>query len=283
MILDVDRMTNLPIFQVDAFTTELFKGNPAAVCILDQKYNDTVLQKIAAEMNLSETAFPLSLEDKPLAECTRFSLRWFTPKVEVPLCGHATLATSAVLFNEIGVKTDIIEFETLSGILTAKKDPNGILLDFPSNPPDPIDPPQDLLEAMGITEFENVAYASTARKLLVHLNSEDAVKKLKPNFELMQKIDTNENIIGVTITAKGSPPYDFISRFFAPKVGINEDPVTGAAHTVLAPYWSEILGKDEMNAYQASERGGELVVRLKGERVHLIGQAVVVLRGDLLL
>jgi PhzF family phenazine biosynthesis protein len=274
-------MKKLQIFQIDAFTSEAFKGNPAAVCILDEKYDDSTLQNIAAEMNLSETAFPLPLEDKTIYECSRFSLRWFTPQVEVPLCGHATLATAAALFNEVGTKSGSLEFETLSGVLVAKKVSEGILLDFPVNPPLPTDPPYMLLEAMGITEFENVLYAKTARKLLVHLKTVAEVKDLSPNYELMKTVKNGEDILGVIVTAKGSPPYDFISRFFAPRVGINEDPVTGAAHTALAPYWSGILEKDEMHAYQASERGGELIVRLTGDRVHLIGQAVVVLKGDL--
>jgi PhzF family phenazine biosynthesis protein len=202
----------------------------------------------------------------------------------VPLCGHATLATSAVLFNEIGVKTDTLEFETLSGKLFAKKDTaGGIMLDFPVNPPVPIDPPQELLTAMGINDYEHIAYSKTARKLLVHLATEPEIKNLSPNFETMKNVEAEEEILGVIVTAKGSPPYDFISRFFAPGVGINEDPVTGAAHTVLTPYWSEILGEEEMMAYQASKRGGELAVNLKGDRVHLIGQTVVVLKGDLIL
>ncbi|MCK5560697.1 MAG: PhzF family phenazine biosynthesis protein, partial [Thermoplasmata archaeon] len=214
-------------------------------------------------------------------ETARFSLRWFTPKVEVPLCGHATLATAAVLFNEVGVTVDELEFETLSGKLTAKKDPRGILLDFPANPPEQIEPPIELLQAMGIEEHENVAYAKTAKKLLVHLKEEAVVKNLAPDFGLMAQVPTPDDISGVIVTSTGTEPYDFISRFFAPKVGINEDPVTGAAHTVLAPYWSKILGKAELRAYQASERGGELIVRLDENRVHLIGQAVVVLNGQL--
>lgn len=275
-------MKSFLIYQVDAFTKEPFKGNPAAVCLLDKEYGDEILQNIAAEMNLSETAFPLPLESKPLEETARFSLRWFTPKVEVPLCGHATLATAAVLFKEVGVAADELEFETLSGKLTAKKDPGGILLNFPANPPAPIEPPAELLQAMGIDDFENVAYAKTAKKLLVHVKEEEIVKNLAPDFGFMTQVPIPHDISGVIVTSAGSGPYDFISRFFAPRVGINEDPVTGAAHTVLAPYWSKLLGKVEMRAYQASERGGELVVRLMAnERVALIGNAIIVFKGKL--
>jgi PhzF family phenazine biosynthesis protein len=235
-------------------------------------------------MNLSETAFLGPLSDRSILESNKFSLRWFTPKVEVPLCGHATLATSAVLFNEIGLSTDEISYETLSGTLTAKREKEGILLNFPSNEPKPVSLPIELLEAMGISEPERVVLAKKAKKLLVHLKDEDSVMNLQPDFERMMRAETEEDIIGVIATSSGSPPFDFVSRFFAPWVGVNEDPVTGAAHTVLAPYWSNLLSKKKMSAYQASERGGKLVVRLAPDnRVDLIGKAVVVSRGELFL
>jgi len=228
-------------------------------------------------MNLSETAFVL--EEKPKT----FSLRWFTPKVEVSLCGHATLATAAVLFYDIGISMDEISFETKSGTLIAKKNKDGILLNFPIDDPVKIDSPHDLLNSMDITDFKNIVYAKKTRKLLIHLPDEKYVKNLKPNFELMKSITTKEEIRGVIVTAS-SQQYDFISRYFAPWVGINEDPVTGSAHTVLAPYWSKILEKKEMLAYQASSRGGTLTVRLTGnDRVELIGSAVIVLKGELYL
>ncbi|UCF07369.1 MAG: PhzF family phenazine biosynthesis protein [Thermoplasmata archaeon] len=273
---------NIPTYQVDAFTDAPFRGNPAAVCLLSREYEDTVMQNIAAEMNLSETAFVLSLDKKPFKGSRNFSLRWFTPKVEVPLCGHATLAAAAVLFSEIEIAAHEISFETKSGILKAKRDDNGILLDFPANAPEPVDPPTELLAAMGITEFKEVLLAKKAKKLLVHLADAGFVKNLKPNYAKMKNMKTEEDIMGVIATSLGSPPYDFISRFFAPWVGINEDPVTGAAHTVLAPYWSERLVKEEMIAFQASERGGNLIVRYDPpDRVNLIGNAVIVLKGEL--
>lgn len=295
----------IPIYHVDAFTDEPFRGNPAAVCLLEQQYEDTILQSVAAEMNLSETAFLYPLEQKPLKESSIFSLRWFTPKVEVPLCGHATLATAAVLFYDIGISTNEITFETKSGKLIAKRDKNGILLNFPIDVLIPINPSQALLKAIGIAEFrdissatenrvgrnftsksmlQSISYAKRTKQLLIHLSSEEAVKNLRPNFELMCSTDTNENICGVIVTSRGHHPYDFVSRYFAPWVGVNEDPVTGSAHTILALYWSKILGKREMLAYQLSRRGGKLIVRLSSnDRVDLIGNAVIVSKGRLYL
>ncbi|UCE73828.1 MAG: PhzF family phenazine biosynthesis protein [Methanomassiliicoccales archaeon] len=272
----------IPMYLVDAFTDEQFKGNPAAVCVLNQPLEDEVMQGIAAEMNLSETAFLLPEGEKPIKESITFSLRWFTPKVEVPLCGHATLATAFVLFSEIGLATKEINFETKSGRLVAKLENEMILLNFPSHEPVPIDPPSELLEAMGISEFKNVVFAKNAKKLLVHLKDEDSVKNLKPNFGRMTGVGTNEDIIGIITTSEGSPPYDFISRFFAPWVGVDEDPVTGSAHTVLTPYWSKILSKKKMWAYQASQRGGKLMVCLcPDNRVDLLGNAVMAGKGEL--
>jgi len=233
----------IPIYHVDAFTREPFKGNPAAVCLLRHPYEDDILQSIAAEMNLSETAFLYNLEERPFEQSKLFSLRWFTPKTEVPLCGHATLATAAVLFQDIHVSANEIFFETKSGKLTAKQDDNGILLNFPSHEAIPIEPDQDVLDAIGISDFESAQFSKKTRKLLIHLQNEEILTNLKPNFERMIYVRTRERIEGVIVTSKSRPPYDFISRYFAPWVGINEDPVTGAAHTVLGPYWSRILGK----------------------------------------
>jgi len=274
----------ISIYQVDAFTKEPFKGNPAAVCILQNKLEDDLLQFIASEMNLSETAFLRPLEEKPLEETKTFSLRWFTPTVEVPLCGHATLAAAAVLFYDINILKDELVFQTKSGILSAKRDKNGICLDFPKDAPVKISPPQSIISAIAITDFKNVAYGKRTEMLLIHLFDEEDVRSLKPNYERMKSVRAREEIKGVIVTASGKPPYDFISRFFAPWIGINEDPVTGAAHTVLAPYWSKILKKKEMLAYQTSQRGGELTVRPKpDDRVDLIGNAVIVLKGKLYL
>jgi PhzF family phenazine biosynthesis protein len=235
-------------------------------------------------MNLSETAFPYALEGKPLKETSTFSLRWFTPMVEVPLCGHATLATAAVLFYDIEILKDEIMFKTKSGDLTARKDKNGICLNFPMDEPVKIDSPQDLIKATGVTNFKSVAYSRRTKKLLIHLFNEEDVENLRPNYELMKSASVKKDVKGVIVTAPRKPPYDFVSRFFAPWIGINEDPVTGAAHTVLVPYWSEILKKKEMLAYQASQRGGKLVVPLRPDkRVDLIGNAVILLEGELYL
>ena len=277
----MEEANKIPIYFVDAFTDEKFRGNPAAVCLLKQQLPDEIMQNIAAEMNLSETAFLIPLDDKPILDSHSFSLRWFTPKVEVPLCGHATLASAAVLFFGVGTSANEIRFQTLSGDLIAKREGYGILLDFPLNEPKPVHPPQELLNASGIDEYENVVFSKAAKKLLVHLKNEEYVRNIKPDFEKMKNSNPDEDMIGVIATSLGSPPFDFVSRFFAPWVGVNEDPVTGSAHTVLTPYWSKILGKNEMTAYQASERGGKLIVRKKEDRVELIGNAVIVLRGEL--
>ena len=274
----------IPIYQVDAFTKEPFRGNPAAVCILRYPCEDNILQSIAAEMNLSETAFLRNLEEKPLKDSRLFSLRWFTPETEVPLCGHATLATAAVLFYDVDISATEVSFETRSGTLTAKQEDDGILLDFPSHEVIPVDPEQDLLGAIGISCCKSVQFSRKMRTLLIHLQDEEILRNLKPDFGRMKSIRTKEKIEGVIVTSKGHSPYDFVSRFFAPWVGIDEDPVTGAAHTILGPYWSKILGKEEMLAYQASARGGELIVKVfSKDRVGLIGSAVIVSKGELYL
>ena len=272
----------ISFYVVDAFTSEPFKGNPAAVCLLKQQKEDDILQSIAAEFNLSETAFLLNLTEKTIKQSRVFSLRWFTPKTEVPLCGHATLATAAVIFHESDVTVSKVTFKTKSGELTAQEERDSIILNFPSENTVPTNPNQDLLGIMGIDDFEDACLSMTSKKLLIRLKSEEALRFLEPDFERMKSVSTKENIRGVIVTSKGYPPYDFVSRFFAPWLGINEDPVTGSAHTILAPYWGEILGKQEMLAYQASSRGGELKVRVhKNRRVDLIGKAVIISIGEL--
>jgi PhzF family phenazine biosynthesis protein len=274
----------IPIYQVDAFTSELFRGNPAAVCFLRYPREDNILQSIAAERNLSETAFLRNLEEKPFKDARLFSLRWFTPETEVPLCGHATLATAAVLFYDVNISATEVSFETRSGTLTAKREDDGILLNFPSHDVTPIDPDQNLLSAVGISYWKSVQFSRKTRALLIHLQDEEILMNLKPDFGRMKSIRTKERIEGVIVTSKGHAPYDFVSRFFAPWVGIDEDPVTGAAHTILGPYWSKILGKKEMLAYQASARGGELIAKvLSKDRVGLVGNAVIVSKGELYL
>ncbi len=235
-------------------------------------------------MNLSETAFLYCPRQESFRDSESFSLRWFTPKTEVPLCGHATLATAAVLFFDIEVLTAEIGFETKSGRLTAKRQGDQILLDFPSHETVHADPPRDLLKAIGITDFKDIQFSKKTKNLLIHLPNEEILTNLEPDFERMKSATAEEDIRGVIVTSKGHSPYDFISRYFAPWIGINEDPVTGAAHTVLSPYWSRILGKNEMLAHQASSRGGTLIVRLSSNnRVNLIGNAVIVSKGELYL
>ncbi|UCC33972.1 MAG: PhzF family phenazine biosynthesis protein [Candidatus Bathyarchaeota archaeon] len=274
----------IPIYQVDAFADDAFRGNPAAVCILRDELKGETMQKIAAEMNLSETAFVKSLEEKPLQDARLFSLRWFTPKVEVSLCGHATLATAAVLFRETELDAREVQFRTRGGNLKARKDEQGICLNFPSDNPTSIEPPKPLLRAVGTQGVLDAQYAKKMKFLLIHLPSEKAVRDLSPDFGLMESAGAESGIEGVIVTTEGSPPYDFISRFFAPWVGIDEDPVTGAAHTVLGPYWSRRLDRRELKAYQASTRGGILSVKVKDDdTVDLIGNAVIILKGKLYL
>jgi PhzF family phenazine biosynthesis protein len=276
--------TTLSFYQVDAFTDQAFGGNPAVVCLATQPLNKRTLQAIAAEMNLSETAFVHPLDDQAWPAVQTFSLRWFTPTTEVRLCGHATLATAAVLFRELGVRAEEIRFETRSGALMAQATEQGIALDFPADVVRARELPVGLLDALGVGKdaVENVVYARKTQNLLVHLETAALLRGLKPDFAELAEVTDVADVHGPIVTAAGVPPYDFVSRYFAPGVGINEDPVTGSAHTVLGPYWAERLGKTELFAYQASKRGGEVRVRvLPNERVQLVGQAVVVAEGVL--
>ncbi len=273
--------TTIPLYQVDAFTGQPFKGNPAAVCLLEETLPDETLRAIAAEMNLSETAFVRRLDEPGAAE-PRFALRWFTPQVEVPLCGHATLATAAVLFREVGLEADVVHFETLSGALAARQLADGrIALDFPADPPVPFDPPEGLLDTLADFEIEAVRYGARTHNLLIHLATPAQVRALEPDFARVMALTTGGELHGPIVTAQGEGPHDFISRYFAPWAGIPEDPVTGSAHTVLGPYWGALLGKQELFAYQASARGGELWVTLRDDRVDIAGEAVTVVRGSL--
>ncbi len=256
------------IIQVDAFTKEKFKGNPAAVCILEKAADEKWMQDVALEMNLSETAFLYPVENG-------YDLRWFTPVAEVDLCGHATLATAHVLFLDKHVSKDTtISFHTRSGELKVSRDEELIYLDFPALPPERCIAPEGLLEALGV---DSTNIYKSKFDLLVEVDSEDEIKKLEPDFTALAKCEAR----GVIVTAKAKSKFDFISRFFAPAFGINEDPVTGSAHCVLAPYWSKKLGKENLFAYQASSRGGEVRLEMKGDRVILGGQAVITLRGVL--
>lgn len=275
-------MRVVPIYQVDAFTNECFKGNPAAVCVLEAAMEDKDMQRIAKEMNQSETAFVQPLEGSSIQGTNRFSLRWFTPKYEVDLCGHATIATSEVLFNYLGIKEERILYETRSGLLTACKTNQGISLDFPVDEPIPVELSKDIIEGIGLDMYEDALIGKTTKKLVVRVSTESEVVKLSPDFEKMKRLEFPMDVKGVGVTCRGNKSYDFISRYFNPWAGVNEDPVTGSVHTLLAAYWGKLLNKSEMRAYQASDRGGEIALRLlTGNRVELIGQAVVVLKGEL--
>ncbi|HEY0306189.1 MAG TPA: PhzF family phenazine biosynthesis protein [Longimicrobiales bacterium] len=259
-----------PIVQVDAFTAKPFAGNPACVCVMDTPRDEQWMQNVAREMNLSETAFLYP-------ENSGYRLRWFTPTLEVALCGHATLASAHVLY-ESGTleRGKQAHFHTKSGLLTADDENGWIKLDFPSNPPTQVEPPPHIDKAVGSSNIKYVG--KSVFDYIVELESEEDVRALKPNMALLELLPAR----GVIVTARSSDAqYDFVSRFFAPASGVPEDPVTGSAHCCLAPYWAEKLGKDEMVGYQASARGGVVKVAARGERVLLFGQAVTVLRGEL--
>jgi PhzF family phenazine biosynthesis protein len=255
----------IPYYQVNAFTSQNFGGNPAGVCLLDEWLPNGLLQKIAAENDLSETAFLVKRNGF-------YDLRWMTPTTEVDLCGHATLAAAHVLFFEKGLESDRITFQTLSGRLSASRSAEHVELDFPSRPPKVCSTPNELVEALGAKPVEVLK----ARDYLALFQSAAEVGSLKPDMKLLAALDC----LGTIVTAPGEE-VDFVSRFFAPKVGIPEDPVTGSAHSSLIPFWSARLGKTELQARQISQRGGSLFCRLLGERVGIGGQAVVFCRGEL--
>ena len=259
----------IPIYQVDAFTDRPFAGNPAAVCVLDRPADTGWMQHVAAEMNLSETAFLY-------AEGDGFRLRWFTPTVEVDLCGHATLASAHVLWTTGYLWTsEEARFYTNSGLLTARQVDGWIEMDFPAVPAQPAEPLPGLIEGLGVTPL---ATARNQFDYLVEVATEEEIRNLTPDFARLRPLDMR----GVMVTCRSANSrYDFVSRFFGPGAGINEDPVTGSAHCCLGPYWGERLGKTELIGYQASPRGGVVRVRLAGDRVLLGGQAVMVLRGTL--
>jgi PhzF family phenazine biosynthesis protein len=256
--------------QVDAFTNKPFSGNPAAVCVLPAPRDELWMQSVAREMNLSETAFLYMQGDG-------YNLRWFTPAVEVDLCGHATLASAHVLWEEGFLKpTEHARFFTRSGLLTAGRDGDWIEMDFPATPEESTAPHPDLAKALGVSP----TYVGKNRfDYLVEVDSEETVKNLRPDFSLLK--NTSDRGVIVTSVSK-SEGFDFVSRFFAPAVGIDEDPATGSSHCCLGPYWKKRLNKDEFVAFQASARGGVVRVRVRGERVHIGGQAISVLHGEIL-
>lgn len=255
----------IPYFQVNAFTSDPFGGNPAGVCLLQRWLPDSLLQQIAAENDLSETAFLV-----PAQGC--YQLRWMTPATEVDLCGHATLASAHVLFFEKSAPEERLFFETRSGRLAATRREEMIELDFPSRLPRACAAPAGLLQALGKKPVEVLK----SRDYLVVFGSGTEVAALQPDLHLLSQLDS----LGVIVTARGEDA-DFVSRFFAPKVGVPEDPVTGSAHCSLIPYWSAVLGKTELLARQLSRRGGELHCRLMGERVGIAGKAITYCRGEL--
>ncbi len=262
----------IPIIQVDAFTETAFGGNPAAVVLLDAERDDAFLQSVAVEMNLSETAFPL------LGTDGRWSLRWFTPATEVDLCGHATLATAHVLFDRGVADSDQITFDTRSGPLICHRTGDGILMDFPAAPAEPCDPIDGLAVALGVPVVDQ----GRSFDLVAQLESARVVANLSPDMAALAALDTR----AVAVTAAGDVdggPADFVSRVFAPRVGIPEDPVTGSAHCITGPWWAERLGRNELRAHQVSARGGRLHVKIQDDRVEMTGRAITVLEGHLLL
>jgi len=260
----------LQLFHIDAFTDRPFAGNPAAVCLLEQEMEAGWMQSVAREMNLSETAFLLRGDDG-------FHLRWFTPEVEVELCGHATLASAHFLWAEHHLKPRAVaRFHTMSGLLTAVQRDGWIELDFPAKPAVPAPAPAGMAAALGGAP---VAALKSEFDFLVEVATEAEVRAMEPDFRALRVV----NARGVIVTAACTGgPYDFVSRFFGPAVGIDEDPVTGSAHCVLGPYWQGRLGKSSFLAFQASARGGEVRVEVQGDRVKLGGKAVTVSRGELL-
>ncbi len=256
----------LDIYQVDAFAKEVFKGNPAAVCPLDEWIDAELMQKIALENNLSETAFFVKSGDV-------YEIRWFTPSFEIDLCGHATLASAFVIFECLKAEESLVKFHShKSGELKVEKDGDILTLDFPSRPPVECEIPEGLIEAIGKQPKEVLK----SRDYFMVYETEQEIADIKPNFADVLKIPTH----AVIVTAKGDD-CDFVSRFFAPEVGVYEDPVTGSAHCNLIPYWAEKLGKTEMSARQISQRGGELFCKLEGDRVRIGGNAVLYLKGEI--
>jgi PhzF family phenazine biosynthesis protein len=269
----VAKLMTIPLWQIDAFCSEPFSGNPAAVCILDKPREDSWLQAVAAEMNLSETAF---LQKRSNDDANTYDLRWFTPVAEVDLCGHATLASAHTLWENHDFDSQTaLRFHTKSGWLTATRQSQSIQLDFPADFVQPTIAPQGLAESLN-AELRSVSEGKF--DYLIELDSADTVCALEPDFQGLRALKKRGFIVTAT---SDSAEFDVVSRYFAPAVGIDEDPVTGSAHCTLGPFWSERLGKNELMAYQASKRGGKLKVSVENERVYLTGQAVTIFKGAL--
>ncbi|MGB1580813.1 MAG: PhzF family phenazine biosynthesis protein [Nevskiales bacterium] len=257
----------LDIYQVDAFTQQVFKGNPAAIVPLDSWLEEPVMQAIAAENNLAETAF--FVPESPDAEAD-FHLRWFTPTVEVDLCGHATLASAWLLFNELGYAADCVRFNSRSGVLLARRAGAGVCIDLPARASTHIACPADLADGLAVTPGQVLSGAN----LIAVFDSEQTIRSISPDFPTLARLHPQ----AVIVTAPGDT-VDVVSRFFGPSFGINEDPVTGSAHADLAPYWCERLGRNQFQARQISARSGDLAVQLEGQRVLLTGEAALYMRG----
>ncbi|MBC8479623.1 MAG: PhzF family phenazine biosynthesis protein [FCB group bacterium] len=255
----------IPFYQIDAFTSSVFGGNPAAVCPLDDWIPDDLMQKIAMENNLSETAFFVRKDD-------HFHIRWFSPTIEVNLCGHATLATAFVLFNHLNYDSDVIHFHSAGGSLKVHQEGTRLILDFPSTPAKKIETSMRLVHGLG----EKPEAVFKSRDILAVFDKEVDIHDIHPNFSYLKELDC----LGIIATAPGDE-VDFVSRFFAPAAGVDEDPVTGSAHTTLIPYWSERLNKNQLLARQISQRGGELFCELRGDRVFIGGNAVTYAIGHI--
>jgi PhzF family phenazine biosynthesis protein len=256
----------IPIFQIDAFTSKVFGGNPAAVCLLDYWPPDSILQSIANENNLSETAFLVG-EDED------YELRWFTPSVEIDLCGHATLASGFVIFFFSGSGSSVVNFKTASGILKVERTGDLLSMDFPSRKPVRMNNHGIITEAFGVEPCEVLR----SRDLMAVFDKESQIREIRLDFDKLSEI---RDAFGIIIAAEGESA-DFVSRFFAPNAGVPEDPVTGSSHCSLIPYWSERLGKSELHACQLSQRGGEIFCKDMGNRVRMSGRAVLYSKGEI--
>lgn len=256
---------SIPYYHVDAFTGKLFSGNPAGVCLLTDWLPDAVLQMIAAENNLAETAFLVQRD-------SYFDLRWFAPTLEMDLCGHATLAPAHVIFQHLGYRNPAVRFQTRSGLLTVTRNDDLLTLDFPARPATACTPPAELIEGLGCTP----GVTARARDYLAVFDTEQAVRNLRPDMSALMRLDC----LGIIVTAPGEH-HDFVSRFFAPRAGVPEDPATGSSHCTLIPYWAQFLGRQKFRAMQVSPRGGEFYCEARGERVGIAGRAVTYSTGFL--
>jgi PhzF family phenazine biosynthesis protein len=258
----------IPYYQIDAFAGSVFSGNPAGVCLLDEWLEDDILQSIAAENNLSETAFLVE-------EGAEYGLRWFCPEMEVDLCGHATLASAFVLFEYVDSSKDRISFNSQSGLLTVARSDDLLAMDFPARRPKACQTPELLAKALGSDPAET---HFSIRDCMAVFDTEEQVHKLRPDMRMLCKLDS----LGIIVTAPGTRS-DFVSRFFAPRAGVPEDPVTGSAHSTLVPYWAERLKKSTLHALQVSKRGGELYCEDHGDRVQIAGKAAMYLQGTIVI